>query len=148
MAQHQITASALIPLPTQQVYAILADYRQGHPKILPQPPFTNLTVEAGGYGAGTVIRFQMRLMGRLQDFHADITEPEPGRVLAESDRNTGAVTTFTVEPREQGQAAFVTITTTTPVRAGLRGRVEGWLATRLLQPIYVKELAQLAAIEG
>ncbi len=148
MAQHHITASALIPAPAQRVYAVLADYRQGHPQILPKPYFGTLTVEEGGYGAGTVIRFQMRLLGRLQEFHADVTEPEPGRVLAESDRNTGAVTTFTVEPREQGQAAFVTITTTTPVRAGLRGRVEGWLATRLLQPIYVKELAQLAAIEG
>lgn len=146
MAQHHITASALIPAPAQQVYAILADYREGHPKILPKPYFVDLVVEEGGYGAGTVIRFHMRLLGRLQEFIADVSEPEPGRMLVESNRNNGTVTTFTVEPHQQGQAAQVTITTTIPVRDGFIGRVEGWLATRLLQPIYIKELAQLAAV--
>lgn len=146
MAHHQISASALIEAPAHQIYTIIADYSEWHPKILPKPPFVALTVEEGGYGAGTVVRFQMRLLGRLQEFHADITEPEPGRILVESDRNTGAITTFTVEPRQNGQAAFVTIATTTTVRDGLLGRVEGWLTTRLLRPTYVKELAQLAAV--
>jgi hypothetical protein len=38
----------------------------------------------------------------------------------------------------------VTIATTTKVRAGLAGQVEAWLTTRLLRPIYQRELAQLA----
>jgi hypothetical protein len=146
MPQHTISAAALIPAPPQQVYGIIADYRDGHPHILPKPHFVSLTVEQGGVGAGTVIRFQMRLMGRLQTFRATITEPEPGRVLVETDIQTGAVTTFTVEPRADAQQAAVTIMTTTPVRAGLLGRLEAWLATRLLRPIYVKELAQLADV--
>jgi uncharacterized protein YndB with AHSA1/START domain len=146
MPQHTISAAALIPAPPQQVYAIIADYRDGHPHILPKPHFVSLTVEQGGVGAGTVIRFQMRLLGRLQNFRATITEPEPGRVLVETDMQTGAVTTFTVEPRADAQQAAVTITTTTSVREGLLGRLEAWLTTRLLRPIYVRELAQLADV--
>jgi uncharacterized protein YndB with AHSA1/START domain len=146
MPQHTISAAALIPAPPQQVYGIIADYRDGHPHILPKPHFVSLTVEQGGVGAGTVIRFQMRLMGRLQTFRAAITEPEPGRVLVETDIQTGAVTTFTVEPRADAQQAAVTIKTTTSVREGFLGRLEAWLATRLLRPIYVQELAQLADV--
>jgi hypothetical protein len=139
MAQHRVSASKLIQAPAQQVYGIIADYHAGHPHILPQPPFVSLAVEQGGVGAGTVISFQMRLMGRLQTYRATITEPEPGRVLVETN-DSGAVTTFTVEPRDDGRRAQVTITTDTTVRDGILGAVEGWLTTRLLRPIYVKEL--------
>jgi hypothetical protein len=128
------------------VYAIIADYHTGHPRILPKPHFVSLTVEKGGVGAGTLISFQMRLMGRLQTFHAAITEPEPGRVLVETDTTAGVVTTFTVDARDNGQHAQVTITTDIRVREGVSGAVQGWLITQLLRPIYVKELEQLAAI--
>ncbi len=146
MAQHRISASALIPAPAEKVYAIIADYQNGHPAILPKPPFVSLTVEKGGVGSGTEITFQMRLMGKLQTFRAVITEPEPGRVLAESDLDTGTVTTFTVEPRDNGNSAYVTISTETKVRDGVLGGLEEWMATRLLHPVYVKELAQLTAV--
>lgn len=146
MAQHSISASALIPAPPAQVYAVIADYQNGHQAILPRPPFVSLTVEKGGIGAGTEIAFQMRLMGKLQTFRAVITEPEPGRVLVETDLETGAITTFTVEPGADGNSAYVTITTETKVRNGVLGRLEGWFATRLLRPVYVKELAQLTAV--
>lgn len=146
MAKHSIAASALISAPARNVYDLIADYRNGHPRILPRPYFLSLHVEQGGYGAGTIIHFQMKLMGRTQSFHSTITEPEPGHILVETDRNTGAVTTFTVDPRSDGQEAFVTITTTTTVPDGLFGKVQGWLTTRLLGPIYEKELDQLAAV--
>lgn len=146
MAQHLISASTLIPAPAEQIYAIIADYQNEHPAILPKPPFVSLTVEKGGVGAGTEITFQMRLMGKLQTFRAAITEPEPGRVLVETVLETGTVTTFRVEPRDDGNSAYVTITTETKVRDGMSGRLEGWFATRLLRPVYVKELAQLTAV--
>src|SRR5436190_10058898 len=144
MAHHRVSASALIAAPATKVYALIADYRNGHPRILPKPYFVSLTVDQGGVGAGTVITFQMKLMGRVQTFHSVIAEPEPGRVLTETDTAAGAVTTFTVEPSAGGEQASVTITTDTQVPDGLAGRIQGWLTTRLLQPIYVKELAQLA----
>ena len=95
--KHLISASANIPAPPQRAYSILANYRDEHPRILP-PQFSNLAVEKGGIGAGTVIRFNMRVFGRKRSFRAAVTEPEPGRVLVETDLDTNrAVTTFIVD---------------------------------------------------
>ncbi len=145
MAAHPISASALIQAPPRELYAIIADYEHGHSQILPRPPFVSLAVEQGGTGAGTVIRVQMCVWGRLQTFRAVIAEPEPGRVLVETNDN-GYVTTFTVEPRADGQHAYVTIATEMTGRAGILGALERWFVSRLLQPVYVKELEQLAAV--
>lgn len=139
------TASALIPAPPHVLYAIIADYNQEHPKILPKPLFVSLDVEQGGTGSGTTIRVSMRVLGRLQTFRAVVTEPEPGCVLVETNDN-GYATTFTVEPRADGQHAFVTIATERIEGSGMLGAVEDWFMTRLLRPVYVKELAQLAAV--
>jgi hypothetical protein len=96
--KHIISASATIPARRERVYSLIANYNDAHPRILPRQ-FTSLVVEQGGVGAGTIIRFQMRVLGKKQTFRAAITEPEPGRVLVETglDAN-GAVTTFMVDP--------------------------------------------------
>ena len=146
MTQQHIAASLLIQAPARQVYAIIADYRNGHPRILPKPYFVSLTVEQGGVGTGTVVTFQMKVMGRSQTFHSVITEPEPGRVLMETDSSAGSVTRFTVDPRDNGQQAYVTIATDLKARGGVFGKVQGWMTERLLRPIYVQELEQLAAV--
>jgi hypothetical protein len=145
MPTHRIAASALITAPAARLYGLIADYQDGHQRILPRPPFVSLAVEQGGTGAGTVVSFHMRVMGQLRSFRSTITEPEPGRVLVETDPQAGTVTTFTVDPRDGGQAALVTIATDTPVRAGVAGRLEGWLAERMLRPTYEKELKLLGA---
>jgi hypothetical protein len=146
MEKHNLSASKVIPAPAHIVYNLIADYRNGHPRILPKPYFVSLEVEQGGYGAGTIINYQMQLMGRIQSFHSTITEPEPGHILVETDMNTGAVTTFTVDLHLNGQEAFVSITTATNVPGGILGKIQGWLTTQLLRPIYLKELDQLAAV--
>ncbi len=146
MAINRVSATALIPAPAEKVYGIVADYRNGHPHILPKPWFLSLEVVEGGVGAGTVVDFSMRLMGRVQHFRATVTEPQPGRVLVETN-DTGAVTSFTVEP-QPNQQCRVTIVTETTVRDGIAGKIEGWLTNRLLHPIYVAELAQLADYAG
>ena len=144
MAARRFSASALIDAPPQDIYAIIADYRHGHPQILPRPPFVSLAVEQGGTGSGTVIRVQMRVLGQLQAFRSVVTEPEPGRVLVETNDN-GYVTTFTVEPRADGQHAYVTIETEIAGRSGALAAVERQLVSWLLRPVYVRELGQLAA---
>ncbi len=144
MKQHRFTATARIPAPAETVYAILADYHQGHPSILPRPHFIAMQVEHGGIGAGTVVSFQMTFMGKVRSFRATIDEPEPGRVLRETDEKSGTVTTFLVEPA-LGNVCNVTITTATSVYNGILGTLQGWLTKRLLRPIYMKELANLAA---
>lgn len=145
MTAQRLSASALIPAPASVVYAILADYHQGHPQILPRPPFVSLVVEQGGTGAGSMLRVQMRVLGQLQTFRTVVTEPEPGRVLMETN-DTGYVTTFTVEPQADGHHAQVTIATEMPTRSGISAVLERWMVSRLLRPVYVQELANLAAL--
>jgi uncharacterized protein YndB with AHSA1/START domain len=142
---YSVTATTIIEAPVEMVYAIIADYRDGHPHILPKQYFTALEVEEGGVGAGTRIRFQMRVLGRRQTFHAAITEPEPGRVLVETNLDGGAVTTFEVRPVENRWRCRVTITTELQTRGGLLGRTERRLTRLLLRRIYAQELALLAA---
>lgn len=74
-----------------------------------------------------------------------ITEPEPGHVLRETN-DTGYVTTFTVAPQADGQQTQVTIATEMPVRPGISAALEIWMVPRLLRPVYLRELANLAAL--
>lgn len=146
MSQTQAKASALIDAPAEQVYAILADYREGHPHILPKQYFTSLEVEEGGTGAGTVVRFEMNAAGKTQTFRSTITEPEPGRVLLETDPVSGTATTFIVDPNQQGTRAYVTISTVVNSRGGLLGLPERFLTKLFLQRVYKQELELLNAV--
>ena len=141
-----IRASAVIPARRERVYSLIANYNDGHPRILPKQ-FSNLVVEQGGVGAGTMIRFQMSLLGRKQNFRATITEPEPGRVLVETylDGNN-SVTTFTVDPGTAPADSTVTISTALPIRTGFLGAIEKAMATLLLRPIYMNQLENLARV--
>lgn len=124
-------------------YRILADYEQAHPSILPSRYFPYLEVEEGGHGGGTVIRFGLKLGGRVQHAVADVSEPEPGRVLVERVRDArGTVTTFRVDPSSGPGRVRMTIHTTWEA-PGIFGRFERWLAPKVLRPIYLEELANL-----
>lgn len=143
VCMHTITISAerAIDAPAAAVYAILADYHRHHPRILP-PAISDLAVEQGGIGAGTVIRFTTTLAGSRRSFRQRIEEPEPGRVLREVDIDGEGVTAFTVTPI--GETSQVRIETTLPMR-GARGIVERVILPRLLRPVYAEELARLDA---
>ena len=141
MSTVSVSAERRISAPADRVYRILADYREHHPRILP-PAFSDFTVEEGGVGAGTVIRFKVAAGGRTQTFHQRVEEPEPGRVLRERDIDGTRVTTFTVAP--DGEGCVLNIETTWPA-VGVRGVVERLLAPRMLRPIYEDELDRIAA---
>lgn len=144
--KHIISASATIPARRERVYSLIANYNDGHPRILPRQ-FSGLIVEQGGVGTGTIIRFQMSVFGKKQTFRAAITEPEPGRVLVETSLDAnGAVTTFTVNPGGAPADSHVTISTALPVRSGFLGKIERTLTTLMLRPMYVKELENLARV--
>ena len=145
MSKGHVEAAAVIAARPEDVYAILADYRHGHPQILPKPFFTKVEVEQGGTGAGTVIRVHMRVFGRERSFRQVISEPEPGRVLVERDLDADLATTFTVTPVNAGQQAHVRIATEWEARPGIAGWIEKVMTRRLLRSIYTKELRQLAA---
>ena len=70
-----------------------------------------------------------------------VDEPQPGRVLTETDFESGAVTTFTVEPASPG--ARVRIETAWRPAAGLAGLVERLAAPRMLGRLYAEEIDAL-----
>ena len=142
---YTVASSAEIRSPAGAAYGIIADYRHGHPHILPPQYFSSLEVEQGGTGEGTILRFRMHAFGKTQDCRASITEPEPGRVLVETVTEPGGVvTTFTVEPTAQGRHCRVTISTALTARRGLAGLLERSMTRAFLRRVYARELRLLA----
>lgn len=129
----------------QDVYAVIADYKVGHPAILPKPYFTELTVEEGGQGAGTVLRLRMNVYGQEFHYHQIVTEPEPGRVLVETDLDTGLYSKFIFEPLDGGQRTRVTISAQFKISAGLKGLMERLFTPMVVRGIFNQELDNLAA---
>src|ERR671931_638587 len=99
MAKINVSAERTIDAPAATVYGYIADMREHHPRFLP-PAFSDFEVEQGGVGAGTITRFKVSAGGRSREYRMEVSEPEPGRVLAESDTGSSLVTTFTVTPAD------------------------------------------------
>lgn len=137
--------TAEIPGDAGKVYDLLADYREGHPKILPPEFFRDLTVTAGGRGAGTAFTATAVMFGKAHPFSMTVAEPAPGHVLTETDAATGMRTTFTVTARGAGVSA-VTIATRWESQKGIAGLIESWLMPRTLRKVYREELRLLAAL--
>ncbi len=147
MKTFRVTGTAVINGSAKVVYDIIADYHNGHPNIVPKKYFSDIAVEKGGWGAGTTIRFKMHVFGKTQDFRAAITEPEPGRVLVEAndEASGGAVTTFTVDPTNEGKQARVTISTDLKPTTRLV-RLERVFTSWVLRRVYAEELKLLAGL--
>ena len=140
------TGSLKIDAPPSRVYSIVADYHQHHPRILPPEYFKAIRVDEGGIGAGTRLTVTMRVLGTTQTFQHNVSEPEPGRVLVESDGEGYSVTTFVVDAADSGRASVLSITTEFTARKnGFPGRIERYLTRRILNRIYEKELALISA---
>ena len=143
-----IQAAALIDAPAERVYGILADYKDGHPGILPKSFFESLTVEKGGYGAGTVFSVTSKFLGIRRTARMVVSEPQPGCLLAETDDEHGLYTTFRVSPEHHDRHAHVTIQTDFRRSPGLRGVIEAWLYPKMFRSVYVAELEQLARLSN
>jgi uncharacterized protein YndB with AHSA1/START domain len=136
------SAEGTVDAPAETVYRYIADMREHHPRFLP-PAFSDFRVESGGVGAGTITRFKVTAGGRTREFRTKVAEPEPGRVLTESDTNSSSVTTFTVSP--QGVASLVRISTSWDGTGGIGGVFERMFAPRVMRAIYTDELKRLDA---
>jgi len=137
---YEVSYSARVWAPPRRVYDILADYHVGHPSILP-PQFRNLVVVKGGRGAGTQTTFEVKAFGTTTRLRHEVFEPQPGRVLMEKDLDTGARTTFTIDPVAGG--SNVTILTQMPVKPGIAGAIEKFVSKRFLLGLYRVELQKL-----
>ena len=142
MATIVVFAEGTVDAPAETVYRYIADMREHHPHFLPSA-FSNFRVESGGVGAGTVARYTMTAGGRTREYRMQVAEPEPGRVLTESDTTSSAVTSFTVTPRNG--ASLVRISTTWQGAGGIGGLFERAFAPRTLRAIYSDELQRLDA---
>ena len=142
MARIVVVAEGAVDAPADTVYRYVADMREHHPHILP-PAFSDFRVESGGFGAGTVTRFKVTAGGRTREYQMKVAEPEPGRVLTESDTGSSLVTTTTVRPRDNG--SLVQISTAWDGAGGIGGLFERMFAPRVMRSIYADELRRLDA---
>ena len=94
-------------------------------------------------GAGTVLSFRITAGGRTRAYRVRVAEPEPGRVLTETDLNSSLITTFTCTP--EGRDSRVRIVTRWEGAGGLGGFFERLFAPRVLHRLYADELARLDA---
>jgi hypothetical protein len=142
MPSYTVTYSSRVNAPAAVAYGIIADYRDGHPHILPPKYFRNLQVQSGGRGAGTRITFEMGVLGYWRSAAAEVREPEPGRLLEETIPAEQVLTTFLVEAAGEN-ACDVTISTTMPQRAGIAGSLERLTTSAFLRRVYREELGIL-----
>lgn len=145
MRTMQIEESALIHAAPKALYAVLADYRSGHPHVLPRQYFGPLVVEQGGVGAGTVVRGTTRVLGAEKPFRLTVEEPEPGRVLVERDTEAGLVTSFVLSPEQDGAATRLRIRTEWTPKPGAAGSLEARITAFFMRRIYRAELKQIEA---
>ena len=143
MGRTRAHAERKIGAPPAAVYAVLADYTTQHPRIMPASLFSNLEVESGGVGAGTVFHITLRMLGRRQRLHMRVGEPEPGHVLTETNLDTGVVTKFTVAPDDGGSRALARISSQWETAGGLRGLGDRLVTPLLMGRIFAKQLRQL-----
>ncbi len=139
MATVEASAEGIVHASADRVYALIADPAR-HQHFLP-PAFSDFKVVAGGSGAGSEVEFTVTAGGRQRRYHMVVSEPEPGRVLAESDANSSLVTTFTVTAA--GESCRVRIHTAWQGAGGLGGLFERLFAPRAMKSIYEEELGLL-----
>jgi len=144
MSTLYVAAERNIDAPVSMVLAVLRDFDGHHRKILPAA-FSNLVVEEGGHGAGTVISFDITLGARTESARARVEEPDMG-VIEEHLIGREMVTTFTV--RQEGSGAKTRIETRWQPTRGLAGLLERLFAPRMLQQIYRDELVNLNVVAG
>jgi uncharacterized protein YndB with AHSA1/START domain len=135
-----VRAQRTVNAPASVVYSYVADMEH-HQRFLPGE-FSDFTVQSGGVGAGTVITFTVTAAGRRRDFRMRIDEPDPGRVLTETDQNSSLVTTYTVTPAAP-RSSLVEIVSTWQGASGIGGIFERTFAPPATRRLYAKALDRL-----
>jgi hypothetical protein len=143
MALATAQAASLIDARPADVYAVLADYQRHHPHIMPPSLFSNLEVESGGVGAGTVFHITLRLAGKRQRLHMRVGEPEPGSMLTETNLDTGVVTEFSVASTNGETPTIARISQRWDPGGGLKAMIDRLATPLLLRWIFTKQLRQL-----
>lgn len=126
-----------------EVFQTLADYKMKRPRILP-PNYLDYTLEKGGQGAGTVIRYRLRAAGRERPYEMHVEETVKGQVLTERDKGSSLVTRWNVLPIADGQKSKVSVESDWEGSSGIGGFFERIFAPLGLSQIYKDILIALA----
>jgi uncharacterized protein YndB with AHSA1/START domain len=137
----QVQTGRDIAAPQDHVFACVADFKQHRPKWLP-PNYSDLVVEEGGVGAGTKVRYRLKVGPRERTYHMQIGEPAPGSVLVENDTQSSMAITWTVTPR--GAGSHVQVQGQWQGAAGVGGFFERMFAPRGLRRLFDDDLTRLA----
>lgn len=141
MAMITVSQAAPVRASAEFTYRLIADDSH-HAQFLPDAISDFRTVE-GGVGAGTVHAFALTAGRRKRPYVMRVAEPEPGRVLTETDQGSSLVTTFTVTAT--GATCTVDITSRWQGAGGIGGFFERMFAPKALAAIYAQELQRLDA---
>jgi uncharacterized protein YndB with AHSA1/START domain len=128
-----------IGAPADLTYRLIADDTH-HQRFLPEG-FSDFQTLEGGVGAGTLHSFKIDAGRRVREYRMRVAEPEPGRVLTESDESSSLVTTFTVTP--SGETCVVKIETQWTGAGGVGGFFERTFAPKVMARMYADELSRL-----
>ena len=144
MARIRAEASKVIDARPQVIWDVIRDYHVGHPAIMPKPYTQSLKVLKGGVGEGTETHLTMKVYGRIFEYHHRISEPEPGRLLKETEVNSGQFSSFTLDPLEGGTRTRVTIVADAPASSGIAGLIERLTTPGFQRRLFAAELENLA----
>ncbi len=137
-----VGAERTIDAPPDRVMAILSDYREGRPRLLP-PNFLDYQVESGGQGSGTVVTYRLQAGRRERGYRMEV-EQMGSDELVERDSTSSFVTRWTVRPAGTS-GSMVTVSTDWKGTGGVRGFFERTFAPMGLRRIYREMLDRLAA---
>ncbi|HEY3992224.1 MAG TPA: SRPBCC family protein [Ktedonobacteraceae bacterium] len=125
------------------VFQTLADYETKRPRILP-PNYLDYTIEKGGKGNGTIIRYRLHAAGRERPYEMHVEETVKGQVLTERDKGSSLVTRWCVLPISGGQKSKVSVESDWEGSSGIGGFFERTFAPLGLRRIYKDILIALA----
>ncbi len=139
MAKITVEQEGAVGAPAELTYQLIAD--DEHHKCFLPDAFSNFEVLEGGVGAGTLHRFTLTAGKRVREYVMRVDEPEPGRIITETDQNSSLVTSFTVTP--DGDSCRVLIRTQWDGAGGIGGFFERTFAPKVMRGMYADELARL-----
>lgn len=143
MGRIHVESERIVNARPEEVYEILKDYKEKRPQIL-TPNFLDYTVEKGGKGSGTVVRYRLQAARRERPYQMVVDEPVKGKVITERDTNSSLVTTWRLAPLGDGRQTKVHVESEWEGGKGVGGFFERTFAPLGLRRIYRQMLDLLA----
>ncbi len=145
MSRIIVKSERVVDARPEKVYEVLTDYQGKRPQML-TPNFLDYTVEQGGHGNGTIIRYRLRAARRERPYHIHVDESVKGKIITERDTNSSLVTTWALSPLKDGEQTKVQIVSEWEGRGGTKGFMERAFAPLGLSRIYGRMLSRLAPL--